>query len=105
MNLDDFRSAVFREFGSHLEHATPANVRDFLDRLQSDEAPRPADRRIVLDEPAETFEEIIRDFFAGVLELPTEEAFIQLWRVAIELSFAAIENHYSTLFGTLFGKE
>ncbi len=58
--------------------------------------------RIVLNEPGKTYEEIIKDFFAKVLELPQEEALITLWTLALELSFAAIESHLSDRFAILF---
>ena len=34
MELNDFKELVDREFGNRLEHATPGNVREFLDRMQ-----------------------------------------------------------------------
>lgn len=58
--------------------------------------------RIVLDEPGKTYEEIIKDFFARVLDLPQEQALIMLWTLALELSFAAIESHLSERFAVLF---
>lgn len=58
--------------------------------------------RIVVNEAAKTYEEIIKDFFARVLELPQEEALITLWTLALELSFAAIESHLSDRFAVLF---
>lgn len=91
------------EFGENLEHATPANVRDFLDRTQK-EAFKTAHSgsHIVLDEPAKSYEEIIKDFFIHVLDLPKDMAIMTLWTLALELSFAALESQLSDQFADLF---
>ncbi len=102
MNLEEFKEAVRREFGANLQNATPANVREFLDRLQQAEWKSSTSVPLVLNETATTYEEIIRDFFARVLDLPPEQAIILLWTVAIELSFAALESHYAEIFDKLF---
>ncbi len=102
MNIEDFRRAIKHEFGQHLEHATPANVREFLDRLQQDthlERPR---ARLVLNESKTTYEEILKDFFARVLEFPKDEALILLWTMAFDLSFSALEHHLADRFDSLF---
>ena len=33
MKLREFKQMVHAEFGPHMEHATPSNVREFLDEL------------------------------------------------------------------------
>jgi hypothetical protein len=93
---------VFSEFGPNLEHATPANVREFLDRMQLEVFSANATTPLVLDETAKTYEEIIKDFFARVLDLPRDEALLTLWSLALELSFAAIESQFSDRFTGLF---
>ena len=101
--LKQFREAVAREFGHNLEKATPANVRDFMDNYQEDifhSAPR---GRLELNETKTTYEEILKDFFARILERPSEEALIMLWLMAFEMSFFTIEQHVSDRFQTLFG--
>ena len=55
----------------------------------------------MLDEPAITYEEIVKDFFSRVLDAPLEDAVILLWMIALELSFAAIEFQYSEVFESL----
>lgn len=55
----------------------------------------------MLDEPAITYEEIVKDFFSRVLDAPLEDAVILLWTIALELSFAAIEFQYSEVFESL----
>lgn len=102
--LEMFRSAVKREFGRNLEKATPANVREFLDRHHEDIFQETLRERIELNESKTTYEEILKDFFLHVLERPTEEALIQLWMLAFEMSFDAIEQHTSDRLQSLFGE-
>ncbi|HZP80044.1 MAG TPA: hypothetical protein VFB21_00275 [Chthonomonadaceae bacterium] len=102
--LAEFRAAVLREFGRNLEKATPANVREFMDRYQEDIFQNEMRGRIELNEPKTTYEEILKDFFARVLERPTEEALIMLWTLAFEMSFAALEQHLAGRLQSLFGE-
>lgn len=101
MTLAEFRTLVRREFGPNLEHMTPANVRDFLDHLQS-RTGHPGGDRFRLDEQHTTYEAILRDFFRGVLELPAEEAVIPLWTLALELAYADMRDVMSDQFEALF---
>lgn len=103
MDLDTFKQLVYREFGDRLEHATPANVREFLDRLQVQAVSRrlPGER-FEIHETGTTYEEIIKDFFARVLEMPRDDAIILLWTLAIDLAFAAVEHQYAEYFASLF---
>lgn len=64
MDLEEFKKLVVSEFGSDLGRATPSNVREFLDRVQS-EVPSPRlTGRIILEEHASTYEEVLKDFFS-----------------------------------------
>ena len=101
MDLEEFKNAVRKEFGTNLEHATPANVREFLDRMQVEarDGSRP---RIVLNETKTTYEAILRDFFARVLEFPRDDALILLWTLAFELSFTTLEHHLADQLDPLF---
>ena len=54
--LDRFRRAVWHEFGHNLEKATPANVRDFMDRHQEQIFNGSSTDRFVLNEPKTTYE-------------------------------------------------
>ena len=102
MRIEEFRKLVKAQFGEGLKHATPANVREFMDSIdQASMVERFADR-IVLNERCTTYEEVIKDFFAQVLELPTEEALIALWTLAFDLAFNTIESQYSERFASLF---
>ena len=101
--LNQFRKAIRREFGSNLEKATPANVRDFMDRHQEDIFHGSMRGRIELNETKTTYEEILKDFFARVLERPTDEALITLWTLAFEMSFFNIEQHAAERLQSLFG--
>jgi hypothetical protein len=102
--LKHFRDAVQREFGRNLEKATPANVRDFMDNYQEDLFQAPPRGRLELNETKTTYEEILKDFFARVLDRPSEEALIMLWLMAFEMSFFTIEQHVSDRFQALFGE-
>ncbi|NUQ71638.1 MAG: hypothetical protein HUU17_12570 [Chthonomonadales bacterium] len=105
MRIEEFRRALRREFGDNLEHATPANVRSFLDDLSRKRHEPMVRQRIVLDEPKTTYEEILRDFFARVLEFPRDEAVMLLWTMAFELSFLMLEHHLGDRLDALFGGE
>lgn len=102
MNRDEFRRLVFEEFGSDLRHATPANIRDFLNRLQQMQLPDNPSRQFVLNERSTTLESIMKDFFARVFDMPQEEAFILLWTLGFELAFGMVEDHAAAHFASLF---
>ena len=102
VKLGEFRKLVKAEFGDGLKHATPANVREFLDRIETDILPERVSNRIVIDEPCNSYEEVIKDFFAQILELPPDEAVVALWTLALDLAFGAIESQYADRFASLF---
>ncbi|MEP6757032.1 MAG: hypothetical protein ABJA67_16115 [Chthonomonadales bacterium] len=102
MKTDDFRKLIRKEFGHNLEHATPANVREFLDRVQDDVFQGQLRSPIVLKEEKTTYEEILRDFFARVLDFPKDEALVMLWTMAFDLSFTTLELHLSDRLDHLF---
>jgi hypothetical protein len=104
MRIEEFRDAVKREFGENLEHATPANVREFLDRLSADSFAQDFRGRIEINEPKATYDEIFRDFFVRVLDMEHDKALILLWTMAFELTFAAIEHDVEDRFRVLFGE-
>jgi hypothetical protein len=103
MDIYEFKRLVHQEFGNDLDHATPGNVRDFLDRIQGDVLGPNLKGRIVLEEHASSYEEVLKDFFAKVLELPKDEALIMLWLLAFDFAFAAIELQQADRFKSLFG--
>lgn len=105
MRVEEFRAAIKREFGANLEHATPANIRDFLDRMQEDVFQGSLRSRIILNEPKTTYEEILKDFFVRVLDFPKDEALIMLWTMAFDLSFSALEHHLSDQLEPLFRED
>ena len=102
MRLEEFRELVKHEFGANLKHATPANVREFVDRLESEILPNKVANRIVIDEHCNSYEEVIQDFFSKILELPPEQAMVALWTLALDLAFSAIESDYADRFASLF---
>jgi hypothetical protein len=102
VKLQDFRKLVKTEFGDNLKHATPANVREFVDKFEDDILQHKLANRIVLSEPCNSYEEVLKDFFAKTLELPPEEAMAALWTLALDLAFATIESQYNERFASLF---
>jgi len=102
MDLYEFKKLVFEEFGDGLEHATPENVRSFLDRVQGDILSARLKGRIVLEERASTYEEVLKDFFVNVLELPKDDAIMMLWLLAFDFAFSAIELQQADKFKSLF---
>lgn len=105
MNLDEFRQLVRQEFGKNLKHATPANVAELLTRVEDEfGSEKKATHRIVIDEPCTSYEEVIKDFFAQMLELPPEEAMVRLWTIALDLAFASIETQYADRFEAMFSE-
>lgn len=105
MTLQDFRKLVRKEFGGDLRYMTPANVSDFLIRVQSRvEAGEPSNGRIVLDEPEHTYEGIVRDFLWQALELPPEQAVIRLWLYSLELTQVSINELEESKFERLFAR-
>lgn len=104
MRLEDFKETVRQAFGEDLHRASPATVREFLDRLHEDahRAHREPADRFELDEPARSYEEVMRSFFVRVLDLPPDEAIVMLWTVALDLSYAGIAARDAQLIGHLF---
>ena len=102
VDLEEFKKAIYAEFGKHLEHATPGNVREFLDHRIGALGPQ-LKGRIVLEEKAASFEEVLKDFFVRVLELPREDAIVMLWLLAFDFAFSAIELQQAERFKSLFG--
>ena len=104
MDLQEFRNAIDKEFGGHLEHATPGNVREFIDVMHNKFPGHHLKGPFVLEEGACSYEEVMKDFFAKVLELPKDEALVTLWLLAFDLVFSAIEYHQSERLKSLFGE-
>jgi hypothetical protein len=102
MDTKELKRLITKEFGAGLEHATPANVRDFLDRMGLNVISPETKGRIILEERASTYEEILKDFFVKVLELPKDEAVMLLWLLAFDLTFSAIELQHEDKLRTLF---
>ena len=106
MTIVEFRELVRQEFGLRLERATPATVRDFLDRMQvrlhqeSGEGPP----YVIGEDGGHSYEEIVSEFFSRALDHPPEQAFIMLWLLAFEQHFAMLEEDYARRFVTIFGE-
>jgi hypothetical protein len=102
LRIDEFRRLVKQEFGENLKHATPANVREFVDGLNGELLAEKIANRIVIDEPCSSYEEVIKDFFARALDLPTDDAVIALWTLGLDLAFAMIESQYADRLASMF---
>jgi len=93
MRLQDFRDRVFAEFGQDLGRATPANVVEFLAKLEQEEFGETHLGRVDLVEPTASYETIIKGFLAKMLQLPESESVIPLWIFASQLAFAMLGEY------------
>lgn len=107
MTLAEFRELVRLEFGARLERATPANVRDFLDRMQLrlHQDAQEGKPYVIEEECRRTsYEEIVSDFFSRALDHPVEQSLIMLWLLAFEQHFAMLEEDYAHRYVLIFGE-
>lgn len=102
MNIDELRQLVRNEFGTSMKNATPANVREFIDRIEESTLSQHNGNRIEINETSTSYEEILKDFFAKVLNKPAEEAVVTLYVLAMDLAFSGIESHYAERLAHLF---
>lgn len=113
MTIAEFKQRVRDSFGPDMEHATPANVREFLDTIARDRwREEKSARRSALDatdlplelsqEAKLSYEDILRHFFADALAAPNEQALIQLWLLALDLAYAGLEEQAEHELGPLF---
>ncbi len=114
MQFEDFKSRMRSALGSSLEHATPANVREFVDEIQlelwREEHPKPAPgqmrHRIEIPETeAISYEGLMRAFFARALVADRDEALMQLWILALDLAYGGIEELLSEKMTRLFNSD
>jgi hypothetical protein len=121
MTISEFKSRVISEFGEGLIHATPANVREFLDKLQLEmyKAERaeqtkltgdPNSPYIIPDTPfapggMPSWESTIRDFFAKTLDMDSDRAFILIWILALDMAYSGIEEIHASSMERLFKDE
>lgn len=96
MNLEEFRRAVYGEFGTSMERASYESVRLFLDRMQAILHPptRLGEHIVLGEEPPSDFDSIVLEFFANSLRLPPEQAVIALWLFALDIWFSSMEEFY-----------
>ena len=94
---------VRSEFGTDLRHMTPANVREFLDRVHDRvDGPAGLGGRFYLNEPERTYEGIVRDFLQQSLEMPADQAVIRLWLYCLEMVSASVIDLETEKFERLF---
>ncbi len=111
MRLSELKERVRLAFGDKMQHATPANVRDFLDGFQvemwREEKPHhtayPGGPYEIFSEPESiSYETIIQQFFAKVLVADDEQALLLLWLLALDLAYSGIEQVQSDRLDRLF---
>jgi len=105
LELSEFRELVRKEFGPRLERATPASVREFLDRMQTrlhEESGEGSPYVLDEDGQARSYEEIVSEFFSRALDYPADQAVVILWLFAFEQHFAMLEEDYARRFVTIF---
>lgn len=102
MTFEVFKRLVRREFGTDLHRLTPANAREFLDRLQSQGSVRTLTGKWVIDEKESTYEGIVRDFLSKALEMPLDQAVILLWLYSLEFTTASVTELEQEKFARLF---
>jgi hypothetical protein len=106
LSTAQLRDLVRKEFGERLERATPASVRDFLDHLQvrlHEESGEGAPYVIEGEDRAQSYEEIVSEFFSRVLDYDPDKAVVLLWLLAFEQHFNMVEEEYLQRSLTLFG--
>lgn len=102
MELAAFRRRVRNTFGDDLHRASPASIREFLDTLNAEGADPQPGGRIVVEESARTYEEVMRTFLIRTLEMPSDRAVIQLWKACAELTYAVVASNDADRLEHLF---
>ena len=90
MELATFRQRVRNTFGDDLHRASPASIREFLDALSAEGIDPSPTGRIVVEESARTYEEVMRTFLLRTLDMPCDRAIVQLWKACAELTYAVV---------------
>lgn len=104
MDIQQFRDAVRAEFGAQLEYATPEHMRRFLQRMNTRIAVYDTGRTtfaIPHTENAKNYEQVVMDFFARVLDLPSDQAVVLLWIFASEMFFSRLGEQYAQELSSL----
>jgi hypothetical protein len=106
LTVAELRKLATQEFGEQFERATPATVRDFLDRLQVriHEELGEGSPYVIDEEGARSFEEIYTGFFRQVLDYSPDKAIVLLWLLAFEQHFTMMEDDYFDRSLRLFGE-
>lgn len=114
MDLTEFKRRARETFGQDLEHATPANVSEFVATLHQEmwkaERAETSARSGNPIPPIEldhrhcpmTYEASVRQFFSRALDVPNEQALLLLWLYALDLAYAGIEQLHSDAMNKLF---
>ena len=113
MEMAEFKQRVRLAFGANMEHATPANVREFVDGMQREQwkghqaevarktgCPNPP--LDLTGERALTYEGTLRKFFRGAIDEADDQAFIALWMFALDLAYSGVEEMQAERLAGLF---
>ena len=103
MDLAEFRDTVYATFGSRLERATPELMLDFICRAYAQLSPptKNGGTLVIPTAGADSYEQIVHDFLARMLDSPPEQAVILLWLFAGEMYFTDLGEQYRERFKDL----
>ncbi len=99
------KAQVVAEFGDDLSRATPANMREFCRRMVEELHPHEAGEPWQVDGKARNYMEALQGFYRAVLDMPPEEAVVQLWLRCFELDYATATEAMEEFYARYFGRE
>jgi hypothetical protein len=92
MTLKELRELATARLGERLERADPQTLSDFLASVQP---LLPGTQRggvLVVDDAAASYEDAMREYFAGMLRAPSDQAAASLWLTAAEMWVEAMSD-------------
>ncbi len=92
MKLDELRDLAVARFGERLERATPGGLAEFLTELQPMLPGTQIGGAVSVDGAADSYEDAMRQYFAGMLAARPERAAASLWVTAVEMWLGAIAD-------------
>lgn len=92
MTLNELRVLATAQFGDQLQRATPQALSEFLAELQVRLPGTQSGGVIQLNGAPESYEQVMREYFADMLSAPAEVAAASLWITAAELWVDAMSS-------------
>ena len=107
VDIAQFRRAVYAEFGSQLEHATPELMQNFICRSYAELSPPPthAEPLILPDDRAASYAQLVGQFMGHCLDAPDDRALILLWLFAAEMFYGNLGDQYTQEFSALLARD